>query len=541
MATHTRLASVAILTILLATATLSNPSPTMAGPESDIPGIPLPAPVATGSLGGPIYDVVYRLLVQPGYVIVAGLTGPAGTDFDLYLFDSTATTVVSNQGLLAKSTGPTSVENLSYPSFAGGTYYIDLNGASDIEGTYSLTVQLVADQTAPVASLLLADGKPLINSTTVTVRLTAFAPLSGTSQMSFSPDGVTFGAWETYTLQSTWTFPEGDGPKRLWAKVRSGVGVESAPAQDSVILDSVPPTPISINPVPGESVASLRPAFTIKFSEAIDATTWTQLGLIVQAANGQRVEGAFTYDEASDTGTFVPSADLLPGTPYVVTIGQVRDLAGNVTAPLTSWTVTPKQPTSIAISVSPQIVPTGSAVVISGVTTGLDGEVIALAIRPGASTVATDNGPFVPQAGRISVSLVPVMNTSYRWRYLGSPTSAATESHELRVLVRRGVSLVGVSPSSTRTVAALTKVSLVAQVTPAGPGAKLSFQLFRYDSARRAYVYGGSFGRTTDSAGTARVNWTPPAGRFYWRVAALPSPEFANNITQLYRWTVRSR
>jgi hypothetical protein len=541
MATHTRLASVAISTILLATATMSNPSPTTAGPESDIPGIPLPASVATGYLGGPIYDVVYRLLVQPGYVIVAGLTGPAGTDFDLYLFDSTATTVVSNQGLLAKSTGPTSVENLSYPSFAGGTYYIDLNGASDIEGTYTLTVQLVADQTAPVASLLLADGNPLINSTTVTVRLTAFAPLSGISEMSFSPDGVTFGAWETYTLQSTWTFPEGDGPKRLWAKVRSGVGVESAPAQDAVILDSVPPTPISINPVPGESVASLRPAFTIKFSEAIEATSWTQLGLIVQAANGQRVDGAFTYDEASDTGTFVPSADLLPGTPYVVTIGQVRDLAGNVTAPLTSWTVTPKQPTSISISVSPQIVPTGSAVVISGVTIGLDGEVIALAIRPSASTVATDNGPFVPQAGRISVSQVPAVNTSYRWRYLGSPTSAATESHELRVLVRRGVSLVGVSPTSTRTVAALTKVTLVAQVTPAGPGAKLSFQLFRYDSARRAYVYGGSFGRTADSAGTASVNWTPPPGRFYWRVAVLPSPEFANNITPLYRWTVTSR
>jgi len=107
--------------------------------------------------------------------------------------------------------------------------------------------------------------------------------------------------------------------------------------------------------------------------------------------------------------------------------------------------------------------------------------------------------------------------------------------------VRRSVSLVGVSPTSTRTIRAGSKVALVAQVTPAGAGAKLSFQLFRYDAARRTYVYGGSFGRTTDGSGKARLDWTPPGGRFYWRVLVLPSAEYANNVTPVYRWTVTSR
>jgi len=542
MPSRTSTVSVALSALLLATtAVVANPSPTIAGPESDIPGIPLPGPVVTGRLGGPIYDVVYRLDVQPGYVIVAGLTGTAGSDFDLYLFDATAMKVASTQGLLAKSTGPTSSENLSYPSFAGGTYYIDLNGATDVEGTYTLTVQRIADRTAPIASLLLADGKPSVNTTTVTVRLTAYAPLSGVSQMSFSSDGETFGAWQTYTVQSTWTFPPGDGPKRLWAKVRSGVGVESPPALDVVLLDTVPPTPAAITPVPGQSVANLRPSFTIRFDEPIEPASWNQLGLVVQAANGQRVDGVYTFDAASNTGTFLPGFDLNPGMPYVVTIGQVRDVAGNVAQPLSSWTVTPLRPTSLTISASPVLVLAGSNVVIVGTSTGLDGENVVLSVRQGGSTASTEIGPLVPSTGRLSVVQTPAMTTWYRWRYPGSTTTAAAESPEFRVLVRRQVELVGLSPDVPRTGFAGSAVRLTAQVLPAGSGARLSFQRYRYDPLKRAYVYSGSFGRTTDTQGRASLTWTAISGRSYWRVAVLSSPEFANNISRIYRWTIATR
>jgi hypothetical protein len=542
MPSPTRRTSSVFLAVLLATTAIAaNPSPTLAGPESDIPGVPLPGPVATGRLGGPIYDVVYRLVVPAGYVIVAGLTGTPGSDFDIYLFDATATRVVSTQGLLAKSTGPTSSENLSYPSFAGGTYYIDLNGATDVEGTYTLTVQLIADQTEPIASLLLADGKASVNTTTVTVRLTAYSPLSGVSQMSFSADGVTFGAWQTYTVQSTWTFPPGDGPKRLWAKVRSGVGVESPAAQDVVLLDTVPPTPASITPVPGQTVANLRPSFMIRFDEPVEPASWNQLGLVVQAANGQRVDGAYTFDAASNTGTFLPGFDLSAGMPYVVTIGQVRDLAGNAAQPLSSWTVTPLRPSSLSISASQSLVQAGSNVVITGASTGLDGEGVLFSVRQGGSTTSTEIGPLAPSTGRLSVLQTPTMTTWYRWRYPGSTTTAPAESPEFRVLVRRQVELVGVSPDVTRTGLAGSVIRLVAQVLPAGGGARLSFRRYRYDAIRRAYVYSGSFGRTTDAQGRASLTWTAPSGRWYWRVAVLSSPEFANNISGVYRWSIAQR
>jgi hypothetical protein len=125
--------------------------------------------------------------------------------------------------------------------------------------------------------------------------------------------------------------------------------------------------------------------------------------------------------------------------------------------------------------------------------------------------------------------------------YPGSLTAAATTSNEVRVLVRRVVSLVGVSPSTTRTVRAGSSVTLTAQVSPPGGGARLSFRLYRYDATRRTYVYSRSYGRTTDASGRASVTWLTASGRYYWRVAVLSSAEYANNVSPVYRWSVTTR
>ncbi len=524
--------------VLVAPPLLAAPPPAFAGPESDIPGIPLPGPVVSGRLGGPIYDVVFRVDAPPGHVIVAGLSGTAGTDFDLYLFDASATTVVSNRGLVAKSTGPVSSENLSYPTFAGGTYYIDLNGASDVLGTYTLTVQLVADRTVPIATLTLGQGRRAINSTTVPVELTASATLSGTAQMSFSADGVTFGPWQTYTTVSSWTFPPGDGVKTLWAKVRSGVGIESAPVSDSIVLDTRPPAVSVIAPTPDSSVAGLRPTFLVRFDEPIEPDSWRLLGLVVQGATGLLVPGTYTYDAATRTGRFVPSADLVPGAPYAVTVGSVRDLAGNALVPIGSWTITPLVPTTLSLATSRSVVTYGESVSLSGQAMAADQSLVQVEIRQaGASS-------FVPvtslglAGGRFEMTAVPPMNAWYRATFAGSPTQTPAESGAVRVIVRRTVALAGISSSVTRTVRAGKAITLSAQVGPPAAGVSVSFRLYRYDPLRRTWRYAGSFGRATDATGRATLTWTPSAGRFYWRVSVVPTPEFANNVSPAYSWSV---
>lgn len=530
------LRNVAIGVVLLATA--MPPSRTLAATAaSDIPGDPLPGPVAAGRLGGDIYDVVYRLAVPAGHVIVANVTGTAGTDFDLYLFDSTAATVLSATGLVAKSTGSTSTESLVWPSREGGTYYIDLNGATDVEGDYRLTVQIVPDPTPPQVSLLLAGGRSVTNQSTVPVTVVANDDLSGVAAIAFSPDGTTFGSWEPMGQTTTWTFPMGDGTRRLWAKVVNGVGLESAVVVDAIDIDTVAPRVLQIVPVPGASVAGLRPTITVAFSEPIDPATWSATGLIVQSSRGPVIEGTYAYDAASRTGTFVPERPLQAGGLYLFTLGRVTDLAGNEVALPGSWSITPQSPTRLAATAQPSVVALGGTTVIDLALAG--------APSPAALGVVTDSAGTVRALedialddGRNTLTVAPAANTIYRFRYEGS-SSVAPAAAEARVLVRRSVALAGVSSSVVSRARVGRPVSLLAQVQPQAAGVSVSFRLYRFDTQRRRWTYAGSWGRSTDASGRASLRWTPTSGgAWYWRVTVASTPEYANNISPIYRWNV---
>src|SRR3990172_180203 len=243
--------------------------------ESDIPGVPLPGAVVTGQLGGPIYDVVYRVDVPAGYVLVAGLAGTPGTDFDMYLFDASAITVIGTHGLLAKSIGPTSDEQVSWPTRIGSTFYLDLNGASDQEGSYTLSVQIVPDATPPTAVLVVANGITRVSAPEVTLQLAGFDDISGVTEMLLSNDGVNFLPPVPFRNQFDWRLSPGDGLKTIWVSVINGVGLPSVPASVSVLLDAASPTVLAVTPADGTTVTTARPTISVQFSEPREAATRT--------------------------------------------------------------------------------------------------------------------------------------------------------------------------------------------------------------------------------------------------------------------------
>jgi Bacterial Ig-like domain len=513
--------------------------PVAADQTSDIPGIPLPGTVTSGLLGGPVYDVVFYVEVPAGSVLVASLTGPVGTDFDLYLFDQTATTVLSNSGLVAKSIGPTSTETISHPSSSGGTFYIDLNGASDAQGTYTLTVQIVPDATPPSLSLRLGLGHAATNQATVSVEVLANDDLSGVKDMAFSADGVAFGPWQTFSKTSSWTFPQGDGAKTLWAKVRNGVGLESGPGSATIVLDTVAPSIADLIPPQGARVAGLRPAFSIRFGEAIDPASWSSYGLIVQATSGALVTGRYSLDATGQVGTFVPDADLIAGARYIVTVGSVTDLAGNKVAPLGSWLVTPLIPSHLTVTAAPTVVVRGGSAVLTGRAEGPGiGVALDLTGQLAVGGVVLLGPLAVPGNDPVHVTVRPAMNTIYRLSYAGTSTVAAAEA-SVRILVRRSVALVGVSTARAAPARVGRSVQVVAAIGPATAGVSVSLRLYRFDTSRRAWVYAGSRGRTSDAAGRVSTMWTPTsAGSYYWRAVVASTVDFANNISPIYRWSV---
>jgi hypothetical protein len=507
--------------------------------SSDIPGVLLPGTVAAGRLGGAIYDVVYRLTVAPGSVIVGGLTGTPGTDFDIYLFDASATTVLSDVGLLRSATGPTSQESIFWPSPLGGTYYVDLNGASDVEGDYRLTLQAVPDTTPPTVSIALAGGRGSTSELAVPVTLNAVDDLSGVTAMAFSQNGSTWTPWEPFSPSRTWTFEPGDGSRTLWAKVRNGVGLQSTAASAAVTIDTDPPSATGVSPEPGSNVIGLRPTFTVNFDEAIDPSSWTNLGLIVQEGGGSLVPGQYRFDVAGRTGSFVPAIALQPGMTYVVTLGDVRDVAGNRVASAGSWTVRP-------VSQATLEAPATSVIAVSGQPTRIDltlsGATLPAVVEVAQSTSVS--GGFVPltsapvTTGRFSVVVTPAVNTTYRFTYAGG-IGVLPAQLDVRTLLRRSVELVGRSSSATSRAKVGASVTLTAAVGPAAAGVPVSFRLYRFDPSRRAWIYAGSRGRNVDASGRASLIWVAPAaGSYYWRASVASTPDYANNTSPVYRWSI---
>ena len=357
--------------------------------------------------------------------------------------------------------------------------------------------------------------------------------------MAFSPNGVNYGDWQPFTPTSSWTFPSGDGLRTLWVKVKNGVGLDSAPASATVTIDSVAPSAIGFDPDPGSTVIGLRPRLTVSFSEPMDPGTWSDLGLIVQSATGALVAGAYSFDSSTRTGSFVPTTELQRGAPYIVTLGDVRDIAGNRVAFSGSWSITPIAPTALTVKAVPTVLALGAPARLEMTLTGAPFPATVDVLNK--TSRAPDFAPLgsIPtNDGRGSLVVAPGMNTTYRFSYLG-PYGVQSAQVDRTVLVRRSVVVAGLS----RTVSARAKVGspvrLTAGISPATAGVSISFRLYRFDAVHRKWMYAGSHGRSTDASGRAAYTWTPTtSGTYYWRASVASTPDFANNISVVYRWTV---
>jgi len=510
-----------------------------ADPADNIPGVPLAGPISTGLLGGPIYDRVYSVDVPADRVLLISLTGSEGTDFDLYLFDASATSVYSTTGLVAKSTGPSSNEVLAFPSPAGGRYYIDLSGFTEVQGEYRLTVQIATDSTPPRISLVIDGGAPATANPDASVTVIAIDDLSGVETVQFSPDGITWGPWQPYVSQTTWSFSSPDGTKRLWARARDYQGNVSAPTTASVTLDRVAPAIVDRWPAPNGSVPAPRPTISVTFSEPIRPSSWMAFGLILQDSFGTVIYGSYTWDAATNTGSFQPGSDLQVGGVYVVSLGPIVDLAGNQIPPPGSWTIRPLVAPKISLAASPRATTRGASVMLTGTVDVRLGGTFSLE-RLGADSGWLPIEAVLPdRTGTYFSKQTVFQNTTFRVSYSGNDVSAATVSPAVRVLVHRSLSAAGPAASVRRSASISQRVAVTAVLGPAGPAVPVTLTLSRFDASRRTYHVIARLTQTS-VAGRASFAWralTP--GLYTVRLTSPATDTFASGASATYRWTVQ--
>lgn len=165
-------------------------------PDNDIPGLPFTGTSVTNTVSATSdLDDVFSLNLLKGEKITVTLTGAAGSDFDLYLYNSSATTVKSSAGIVAYSEkAATSSETFTYIAPADGTYYLDVYAYKG-SGSYTATVKAGAtagtyENTAKEIGYLPAWGTS--SNTNVSGGSFAFTNTAGAkAQFVFNGTGVT--------------------------------------------------------------------------------------------------------------------------------------------------------------------------------------------------------------------------------------------------------------------------------------------------------------------------------------------------------------
>ena len=319
------------------------------------------------------------------------------------------------------------------------------------------------------------------------------------------------------------------------ASCSSGVGSspEESPPPKAVV-QAAPLVVLSRDPDPANPVTGALPTLRVTFSEPIRLSSWMNLGLLLQDSSGTVLYGSYGWDPATDTGTFTPSAPLVPGASYVVSLGSVVDLAGNPLAPIGSWVIRPMILPTVALAASPRLVGAGGTGALSGRVSGGVGSPVVIERSVGDGPWSPFVTVFPGADGSFTTGAEVYANTSFRADVPATAISAKTVSPAVRVLVRRDVALDGASASVTRRVAAGTRVALSAVVTPSDPPVPVTLSIYRYVTGR-GYVLLTSVTRPT-VGGRYTFSWHPGRAAYYLRLTTAPTPLFANGISPAYRW-----
>ena len=343
-----------------------------------------------------------------------------------------------------------------------------------------------------------------------------------------------------YVPTMLWTFPSGDGVKRLWARVRDRAGNVSAAAEASTVLDTTPPVVVAVSPASDTVVGSLRPEVRVTFSKSMTPVWWTTGGLSLRPlAGGPDVPGLYTYDDPSRTGTFTPTVDLVAGTIYQAQLNTLYDTAGNRLVPYPAWSFTPKLPVPLSLALMPPAITVGGSAVVAGTATMTTPAAVEVQSRPaGATSWTTVASQFPDGTGAIRTTVAPTVNTVYRLHVSGTATTADSTSAAQTLTVRTAITLAGLSPGATTARAGKVQ-PLLAQLRPAMGGVAVTFRMYRWDTKAAAWKLFVQTTRKTNADGLATWSWTHRVGKWYLRVTSAATTTNAGGTSAVYRWTVK--
>jgi subtilisin-like proprotein convertase family protein len=191
------------------------------------------------------------------------------------------------------------------------------------------------DPSAPSGSVVIDGGAATTDMAAVTLGLAASDPAAfttGLATMRFSNDGTTWSALQPYATTAAWTLSAGDGTKTVWVQYADGIGNLSAPASDTIVLDTKAPRAKKLKPKKNSTGVKTTVKVSFVASEALAPSTVTKR-TVKLIGGGKVVKAKVTYYAGSKKVVLKPKKDLASGTTYKVKVSKrITDVAGNAMA-----------------------------------------------------------------------------------------------------------------------------------------------------------------------------------------------------------------
>jgi hypothetical protein len=255
---------------------------------------------------------------------------------------STNTATLTPNALLATAT--TFTATVSGAKDASGNLMAPVSWSFTTEAAPALTSTTPAAGATNVATngTVQAVFNKAVQSSTISLTLKDAAnnPVSGTVGYNAATNTVTFtpsGLLATATTFTATVSGIKDASGNLMSPVSWSFTTEAAPALTSQ------------NPAAGATNVPTIATIQAVFTKAVVAST---ISFTLKDAANNPVAGTVSYNAATNTATFTPSALLATLTTYVATVSSAQDVDGNVMAPV-SWSFTTTSPAPTVTSTNP--------------------------------------------------------------------------------------------------------------------------------------------------------------------------------------------
>jgi len=427
----TRLLAVVLSSLLLTTVFLAAPRAARATSDSEIPGIPLPSGRVTSNVGGGTVDRVYSVEVLSGSVVIATLTGTPGAELGLYLFGSSATSVLVDP-VIASSAKPGGSQGLSVTLRTAGTYYFNVNGRNtDRAYGFTLTTVIRRDTTPPIITL--ASPVSPSRSSTVCVRVTASDGLSAATEVALTlpGDSLPEDSWQRYRGSGRYCagFTLAEGAHQVILHVRNGAGLTTSTKQLSLVIDDTAPTLRSTSPKSEGLLLDPRGSIRWDFSEPVRLSASAASAIYAFDQSGRAIPGSARLTPSGTSVIWTPAVAIPAGAVLLATLGQVTDIAGNIQDAVPTVVLNRKRATTLNLQL---IRRTASALQVRLTTSGgVVGGTLYVDRRESGAWVQLRE--FAVGASTSTFKILIGGADRVRVRYEGSDTLAPSVSNVIRV------------------------------------------------------------------------------------------------------------